>query len=103
MTDYNTKSDAEINELVSARRHEKLVGDFGNGEWCKTPDYCNNPSDIMPIAIEHGISIAPIYSMNSSGQYERTAKWRTESWDEVAEHTNPYRAIAICYLMMEGE
>ena len=109
MTDYNTKSDAEINELVSAQRHEKLVGDFGNGEFCKTPDYCNNPSDIIPIAIEHGISLIQEKGRKPFAlsevklepyQYGMTAEFNQNT---CCDDDNPYRALSICYLMMEGE
>ena len=56
----------------------------------------NNPSDIMPIAIEHGIGITPhgeVWMANNFNVDLRAYKIQTVSYDE-----NPYRAIACCYL-----
>ena len=67
--------------------------DFYDGEF----DYCNNPSDIMPIAIKYGIS--SVYM----GDYWSTHGLNEElgnDEDWASESCNLYRAIAICFLKM---
>ena len=54
---YSELSDNEINERVARIRCEKLVGFFDDGEWCKDPDYCNNPSYAWPLIVENKIDI----------------------------------------------
>ena len=118
MTDYNTKSDAEINELVAIAEIKKgrmnncedvtttekgvMIGDGAN--W-REFNPCNNPSDIMPIAIEHGMGM-----MKTSTAWSVEARVKINKQHirvayryPVATDENLYRAIAICYLMMEGE
>ena len=61
-------------------------------------DYCSNPSDIMPIIIEHKISL------NWLG--DLIGKWIAieDSQDETSEDENPLRAACIVFiLMMEGK
>lgn len=62
-------------------------------------DYCNNPSDIMPIAIENKITLSPCAISDSwfaSCKLDVNLKFEIEFDDE-----NPYRAIAICILNMK--
>jgi hypothetical protein len=70
-------------------------------------DYCNNPSDMMPLVFEAGISlIAP--------DYELKGDWRARSeveesrhepmmWTHESSHANPLRAAAIVYLLMQNQ
>ncbi len=69
-------------------------------------DYCNNPSDIMPLVIEAGItSKSPTYNQDSEGEWEVCGS--VSDGDDCfcygAWHKNPYRAAAIVWLMMQGE
>lgn len=66
------------------------------------PDYCNNPEDIMPIAIENKLTLEPIANYNGSFNDK---EWccsiedgsSIEAWSE-----NPYRAICIVFILMKG-
>ena len=53
-------------------------------------DFCNNPSDIMPLAFERFINL------HHSG-----IDWIAFNEDKQFIHTNPLRAIACLILMME--
>lgn len=59
-------------------------------------DPCNNPSDIMPIAIEHKINLEWRDSMKLPPLAKGTGG--NESWHS---DKKPYRAIAICFLKMK--
>jgi hypothetical protein len=75
-----------------------------------TMDYCNNPSDIMPIAIKRNISlIAP----NQHSFPDKRVCHYAEHWVNV-EHDgnvelignlnqNPYRAICIVFILMQQD
>lgn len=100
MTDYSTKSDAEINELVAIKRNsefkewphhtvkvndEKQVIVGREGSYTRrVVDYCNNPSDAWPIILEIKKELC-----------EQKIHWLMRR--------NPLRAAMIVYLMMEGE
>jgi len=61
-------------------------------------DYCSNPSDIMPIAIENGIGI----EAGTRGD-RKTDKWVAfdRYHTKVVGHENPYRAICIVLILMK--
>lgn len=68
-----------------------------------TPDYCNNPSDIMPLAFERGISIIKDHD---SEEYYACNAFDDRNYDfAYRQHEyfsdNPLRAIACLILMME--
>ena len=77
--------------------------EVGNSFMITPIDYCNNPADIMPLAIENKITLSPV-----SWPLKDVGKWMASSdLDAVGEfedieavHTNPYRALAVCYLKM---
>ena len=61
----------------------------------------NNPSDIMPIAIQDSISIEWDFDI-SDGQAFRWCNAYSMGKTVVINHqSNPYRAIAICFLNMK--
>ncbi len=114
-TDYTQLSDFEINRLVAEVVYNnpyeitKNIGDDSiqvvdhhiGGRFMKTPiDYCNNPSDIMPIAIENKISLI---SDEHVGGWYATSDFHNfiEPWGKADFDKNPYRAIAICYIKMQ--
>ena len=112
-TDYSALSDFEINYRIAkivfpesdvVSEHDRMLGDGYQdaaqiiheiGISGETRDYCNNPSDIMPIMIEHKISLeweGDIWSAS-------LAYYARQTFDK-----NPCRAIAICFLkMMEAK
>lgn len=122
MTDYNTKSDAEINELVAIKREtyiEPMEGDeieviggvkhfYDRARYLHacTPDYCNNPSDAWPIILENGIGL-----ITGRSNPRAFVGGNTKINDSVSAHealnggatNNVLRAAMIVYLMMEGE
>ena len=66
------------------------------------PDYCNNPSDIMPLAFEHGISLITV---------DKSKSWFAECNSEVNDDfimcskvsfpdSGPLRAIACCLILV---
>lgn len=68
-------------------------------------DYCNNPADMWPIIIKHGICLtSPTKgrkSVNWSASWnEDGGKW--SSGDIAFGDKNPLRAAAIVFLMIKG-
>jgi len=61
-------------------------------------DYCNNPSDIMPIAIENKFRMLP-----DKNGYFVANNWRNDDKLslEYCENKSLYRAICIVYLLMQ--
>jgi len=90
-------SDHEINCLILKSRHPSGYRVNAN--------YCNDPSDIMPLAIEKLIDLSA--PTKKGGDWE-AAFYFCESDDKTVmdifsvEHANPYRAIAIVFLLMQG-
>ncbi len=93
-------------EEMSDRQIERKIFEihFGSGDkdlerrWDRGKfNYCNNPSDIMPIAIKYGIS--SVYMVDywaAHGLNEELGN--DEDW--ASESESLYRAIAICFLKM---
>lgn len=59
-------------------------------------DPCNNPADIMPIAIEHSISIHKFSCQAGWQAYIEGYRYG----DIYANSLNPYRAICIVFILM---
>ena len=76
-------SDFEINKLIdtSLGVHGGVVSFFIDMSQFVT-DYCNNPSDMMPLVFEDGVD--------------------EELWENMVYNSNPLRAAAIVWLMMQG-
>ncbi len=62
-------------------------------EWLH-PNYCGEPSDIMPIALENKFTLN---WMEQHGKYEILDK----NSEFVSYHVNPYRAICIVFLLIQ--
>ena len=97
-------SDFEVNKKL-----EVLTGmyceDF-SGNYIKTMDYCNNPSDIMPAALAHNISLIKL--MDDVRYFAEYTCTIDESSFVLCsklscEHTNPYRAMACCLILILQE
>lgn len=74
-------------------------------------DYCNNPSDMMPIAFEYGISLIKTNGSSGDDWTCGVANFHDGMWDFDKSKTgecvdfeaygeNPLRAAAICFLKM---
>lgn len=93
----------DINRLTFAILNKVDINDLT--QHCSPPDYCNNPSDIMPIAIDNKIALTPLFT----GDYwaGRVCKFGYEGatkapvYDIWAEDENPYRAICIVVILMK--
>ncbi len=94
-------SDDGINFLMQRFVNGKSIDfDFNsseNGKPCKFMDYCNDPAAIMPLAIENKIGV--IWNMNR--KIWTAAKNNYSKGIIQAENENPYRAIAIVYLLIQ--
>ena len=67
-------------------------------------DYCNNPSDIMPLAKENGISLISLNKSTGKEYLGPSGKWQAEALQEgyFSQSENPYRAASII-LMKESD
>lgn len=96
MVDYKELTDFSINCLVAALRlDDRMAG--------KLPNYCNSPTEAMPLIIENRIGIIP---SPENGKWK--AAHRSVGGDNTPhfmnESTNPLRAAMIVYLMIkDGE
>lgn len=99
---YQTATDAEINKAVAAKLGlgaKSRDVDWIDGQYIMVetyqldvPDYCNNPADMMPVVFEHGMSM----------YFNKCSKtWDVSRDQSFCVHTNPLRAAAIVYLMLE--
>ena len=64
-------------------------------------DYCNNPSDIMPLAFEHKLTISPQierFDIPSAGLWVSTDKNWNGKYSVMDK--NPLRAIACCLILV---
>lgn len=114
MNKYRDKSDFEINKLIARLNDGIHIDDEITDIDCyvqsqSSPssvlschghisyliyDFCNNPSDAMPIIIENGISL--ISDWNEIGVWGATYQpWYT------SENKNPLRAAMEVFLMMK--
>ena len=66
-------------------------------------DYCNNWSDIMPLAFANKINFN-YYEDDNGGYYSCTSgEDGYESHENECDHEKPGRAAAIVYLLMQGD
>jgi len=70
-----------------------------------TYDYCNNPSDIMPIAFENKINLSYDISQPDLG-------WLVEHYEYLppddfkpyrSRHENPYRAMCVVFILLNED
>ncbi|URE77316.1 DUF2591 domain-containing protein [Providencia stuartii] len=109
MNKYTELSDFEINKKVAEctlpsgdwhvikRKKGNEIGCFITGRF----DPCNNPSDAMPIIIEHKICMAyDVFAEEHDG-----GSWVAQPAygfsNERVRSDNYYRAAMICFLMMK--
>ena len=87
----------DINSIVHEIKHPK-GSDYDNLFNAMTPsDYCNNPSDIMPIAFKNRMRLTPWHN----DQYQ-CAKYTKEISIECVDK-NPYRAMCIVFILMKQD
>ena len=119
MKDYSQLSDFEINKLVAESlfpdgeivgEHDRMIDNtyphaaqiiHEAGISGEVHDYCNNPSDIMPLMIEHRMSLV---HQSLNGSYSCVWNQQGGLWDinDISSNDrSPYRAIAICFLKMQ--
>ncbi len=60
-------------------------------------DYCNNPSDVMPLVFEHGISLVCQHDKWEAFLYDDA------SYPYVVCHANPLRAATCCLILVLQE
>ncbi|MGJ5663121.1 phage protein NinX family protein [Morganella morganii] len=118
MSKYRDKSDFEINKAVAEviNPGKIFTQAYSFGDTCGNSvqwiggyaeyihvDYCNNPSDAMPIVIENGISLfAPgLSGMWTAGyvDYETDREYGVDNYEAI--NKNPYRAAMEVFLMMK--
>ena len=113
MKDYSKMSDFEINKAVALSLGIEVVewnGKIFGGVERKIDnvtsviaviDYCNNPSDALPVIHENRISLRP------DDMYEEaphSGYWRADNeTGNHCHHENPLRAAMIAYLLMKEE
>lgn len=109
MKDYSKMSDIEINQLVYASINE--IGDVYPKDLAgkvfellaEQPDYCNNPSDALPVTLENCIAITPCMGCahgDATGYFEH----KNPITVEFKSNDKALRAAMIVYLMMkDGE
>ncbi len=106
MTDYSVLSDISINAMVSRKLYGEPSHEHRLELVNQVVDYCNNPTDAMPIIVENKISIA--FDTNENewlawGDFE----FDQCGWDMINEptiycsHANPLRAAMIVFLQMQ--
>jgi hypothetical protein len=113
--ELKSMSDLEINILVAGFQGLKIPEDWredhffvqdGDSVYATDggfdrsrciPDYCNNPADIMPIAIENGIQQKVFSRVN-----RKPEKWWADDVDYKFHsiNINPLRAICIVFILM---
>jgi len=104
--DYSQLSDEAIDDKVF---FAKWVSDGGDVEYAKeilamlhshgnAPRYCNNPSDIIPLMIEHKISLVWV-----GGYWQAQPPFKNHV-GSVNDDLNPLRAASIVFIkMMEAK
>ena len=89
-------SDFDVNKALCALLGKDVSGvdEQRNMMTGAVDDYCNNPSDIMPLAFEHNVSLIKMLSdwraCTNNGIYV------THSFDDK----NPLRATACCLILV---
>lgn len=100
-------SDAEISEAVALKLGMVINNYCGDAVMCgfegfrstfADRDYCSNPSDIMPLAFERKIGLAP--NKDSWEAFTLADNWQVISNQFV--DVNPLRAIACLLLLIGG-
>lgn len=86
---YQTATDEEINLAVHRSRGLRVTAPIGS------VDYCNNPADMMPVVFENRISLT--FETYTNEWWAMTNDFSGPRF----KHTNPLRAAAIVYLMLE--
>lgn len=114
MNKYRDKSDFEINRLIARINDGIHTNDEKTAVDCYTSsrssptavlatdcdigyltfDFCNNPTDAMPIIIENEISMVRVNNEWSARQFNNHCIEVNDS--------NYYRAAMICFLMMKN-
>lgn len=109
---YDEMSDFEIN-LAVAKKLGLVVSAESNGHnavdarcddgyhaWF-TIDYCNNWADIGPIIEKHGITLEYDYDLKPDAEWWSCVAFGDFGKVECNYLSNPRRAAAICFLMMQ--
>lgn len=111
MSKYEDMSDLKVECMISAEKWKlrclslnqwnntakRKYVEIQNGQ-CVYADarYCNNPSDIMPIAIESKLKIE--WLDDDEGDY---CNVQSPCGSVFSDNENPYRAMSICFLKMK--
>jgi len=111
-------SDLEINQAVTAAAYNLQGWELSESGLCfyhcgldgsdwvdfQIIDYCNSPSDMMPLVFEAGISLhnesdddGVFYCAHNSSDFRHSEYGKHRAW-----HSNPLRAAAIVYLLIKG-
>ncbi|MEC6833027.1 hypothetical protein VXS06_14765 [Photobacterium toruni] len=101
---YKAMKDFEVNKLLAEWRGLKVKPVAINGSevqldtaplrWLKTVDYCNNWSDIVPVAIELG-DYSIIDNMDGTSTVSLCSK--TSLLNGIfSVHESPLRALTVC-------
>lgn len=122
MSDWQSKSDFEINKAVAeTQQFTYVIGDglypsqsdeavhverkyfkYGNIEQCGV-DYCNNPSDAWPIITGNKIDLSfAVESLGGIGQAQAYIEGDTDIFSEFTDNNKALRAAMIVYLEMSG-
>lgn len=97
--DYDSLSDYEVNKRIAEIRSEKKIGYFDDGNWCKDPDYCDDPKYAWPIILENRIDLEWNPDDCCAAKYYGE---RTPMKEDIHYHNeNPLRAAMIVYLKMK--
>lgn len=105
-------SDLEVNRALAMvmDKYAGVVGEWmpngvkvndDSGFFYSECDYCNNWNDVMPLAVEHRISLCPAEDRDDCEWYgDKIFSDNIEScWSDVS----PQRAIACCLILVLQE
>ena len=114
MDNYEEQSDFEINKAVAeAKGYDNICMGYNPDSLCvhysglestmREVDYCNNPSDMWPIILEHRISLDAIEDEHDKERYwsaiaPNGSQFSAITWGSK----NPLRAACIVYLKMKA-
>lgn len=105
--DLGHAMDEQVTETTGSAVNFRLSTPTGDCCDAGTYDYCNNPSDYMPIAIEHGISIN--FDGVDPNEFDKGIDWVSCSYRGSECDMNFYprkntgKAVCIAFLLMNGE
>jgi len=109
-------SDLEINQAVTATAYNLQGWGLSESGLCfyhcgldgsdwvdfQIIDYCNNPSDMMPLVFEGKVTLSPIQPYTEEHDPSLwCASCEVDSGAIECWHKNPLRAAAIAYLLMK--